>query len=241
MLHKTRGIVLHSIKYSESSLIVKAYTETFGLQSYLLKGIRSPKAKTKPALFQPLTLLDMVVYHKEKSSLHPVKEVRLAVPTHSTSSDIRKSSIALFLAELIYRTIREEETNISLFDFLWNSFIQLNETEEYIASFHILFSIKLCRFLGFQPQGNRSEYNRFFHLREGLFHPFYSSPDDCLDEEQSTRFFQLIKTEMDQLSLLSFPAKVRSDLLDKILLYYRFHLPGFKEIRSHDVLRTVLS
>nr|MBC8458136.1 DNA repair protein RecO [Deltaproteobacteria bacterium] len=103
MLYKTRGIVLHSVKYSESSLIVKVYTEIFGLQSYLLKGIRSQKAKTKPALFQSLSLLDMVVYHKEKSSLHPVKEVRLAAPTHSISSDIRKSSIALFLAELIYR------------------------------------------------------------------------------------------------------------------------------------------
>lgn len=241
MLYKTRGIVLHSIKYSESSLIVKAYTEEFGLQSYLLKGIRNQKSKTGPALFQPLTLLEMVVYHKEKSSLHPVKEVRLAVPTHSISSDIRKSCISLFLAELIYRTIREEETNTSLFDFLWTGFIQLDETVEDVSSFHLLFSVKLCRFLGFQPQGNRTDYHRFFHLREGSFSPLFTSPEECLDEEQSARFFQLIKTDMDQLSLIDFPAKVRSDLLDKVLLFYRFHLPGFKEIRSREVLRTVLS
>ncbi|MBL7137294.1 MAG: DNA repair protein RecO [Bacteroidales bacterium] len=241
MLYKTRGIVLHSVKYSESSLIVKVYTEIFGLQSYLLKGIRSQKAKTKPALFQSLSLLDMVVYHKEKSSLHPVKEVRLAAPTHSISSDIRKSSIALFLAELIYRTIREEEANTALFEFLWNGFILLDAVEEPFSNFHLLFAIKLSRYLGFKPQGNRSEYNRFFHLREGSFHPLYSSPDACLDEQESAWFFQLIKTDLDQLSQLSFPAKVRSNLLDKILLYYRFHLPGFKEIRSHEILHTVLS
>ncbi|MFC2102076.1 DNA repair protein RecO [Bacteroidota bacterium] len=241
MLHKTRGIVLHSFKYSESSLIVKAFTESFGLQSYMLKGVRSQKAKNKPALFQPLTLLELVVYHKEKTSLHPVKEVRLAIPTHSTASDIRKSSIALFLAELIYRSIREEETNSHLFEFLWNGFIQLDETEDAIADFHLLFSMKLCRFLGFQPQENHSEYNRFFHLREGFFHPLYSSSEDCLDEEQSKWFLKLIKTEMHQLSSLAFPSKIRSILLDKVLLYYRFHLTGFSEIRSREVLRTVLS
>ncbi|NQV03104.1 MAG: DNA repair protein RecO [Bacteroidia bacterium] len=241
MLHKTRGIVLHSLKYSESSLIVKVYTEVFGLQSYLLKGIRSQKAKTKPALFQPLTLLDLVVYHKEKSTLHSVKEVRLAIPTHSTSSDIRKSSIALFLAELIYRTLHEEETNTALFEFLWNGFIMLDTVEEHFSNFHLLFAIKLCRFLGFQPQGNHSDYNRYFHLREGSFHPLYASPDECLDEQQSTWFFQLQKTDLDQLALFSLPSKARSDMLDKILLYYRFHLPGFKEIRSHEILRTVLS
>jgi len=241
MLYKTRGIVLHSVKYSESSLIVKVYTETFGLQSYLLKGIRSPKAKTRSALFQPLTLLDLVVYHKEKSSLHPVKEVRLSIPTHSTSSDIRKSSIALFLAELIYRTIREEETNKVLFEFLWNGFILLDTTEEPVSNFHLLFAVKLCRFLGFQPQDNLSELNRYFHLREGVFHSLFSSPDDCLDEQQSNWFFQLIKTELEQYSQLSFPANVRSILLEKILLYYRLHLHGFKEIRSHEILHTVLS
>ncbi|MBN1198517.1 MAG: DNA repair protein RecO [Bacteroidales bacterium] len=241
MLHKTRGIALHSIKYAESSLIVKAYTETFGLQSYILKGIRSQKSKIKPSLFQPLTLLDLVVYYKEKSSIHPVKEVSLAVPTHSTTTDIRKSSIALFLAELIYRTIREEEANASLFDFLWNSIILLDTTDEQVATFHLLFSVKLCRFLGFQPQGNRSDERRFFHLQEGSFYPLYSSPDQCLDEDQSRWFSQLIQTEMNQVALLSFPSKVRSDLLDKILLYYRFHLSGFNRIRSREVLHTVLS
>jgi len=240
MLYKTRGIALHSVKYAESSLIVKTYTETFGLQSYILKGIRGKKSNIKSALFQPLTLLDMVVYHREKSSIHPVKEVMLAVPTHSTTSDIRKSSIALFLSELIYRAIREEEANDSLFEFLWNSIILLDTTDKGIAGFHLLFSVKLCHFLGFRPQGNRNETNRFFNLQEGMFHPIFSA-SHCLNEEQSRWFDQLINTEMTQLSRLVFPAGMRVELLDKVLLYYRYHLPGFSGIRSREILHTVLS
>jgi len=240
MLYKTRGIALHSVKYAESSLIIKTYTETFGLQSYILKGIRGKKSNIKSALFQPLTLLDMVVYHREKSSIHPVKEVMLAVPTHSTTSDIRKSSIALFLSELIYRAIREEEANDSLFEFLWNSIILLDTTDKGIAGFHLLFSVKLCHFLGFRPQGNRNETNRFFNLQEGMFPPIFSA-SHCLNEEQSRWFDQLINTEMTQLSRLVFPAGMRVELLDKVLLYYRYHLPGFSGIRSREILHTVLS
>jgi len=241
MLYKTRGIVLHSIKYSETSLIVKVYTETFGLQSYLLKGARSSKSKTRPVLFQPLTLLDLVVYHKEKSTLHSIKEVKLAVHFYSITSDIRKSSIVLFLAELIYKSIREEEPNSALFEFLWHSLLLLDTIEEPFSSFHLLFAIKLCRYLGFQPQQNRSEYNRFFHLREGLFQPVFNSPDDSLDETQSSWLFRLMKTDLDQLSLLNIPAKIRNPLLEKILLYYQVHLPGRIEFRSQEVLHTVFA
>ncbi|MBC8314229.1 MAG: DNA repair protein RecO [Bacteroidetes bacterium] len=241
MLYKTRGIVLHSIKYSETSLIVKAYTETFGLQSYLLKGARSPKSKIRPVLFQPLTLLDLVVYNKEKSTLHSIKEVKPAAHFHSIPSDIRKSSIVLFLAELIYKSIREEEPNSALFEFLWHSLLLLENIEEPFSSFHLLFAIKLSRYLGFQPQQNRSEYNRFFHLREGSFQSVFNTHDDCMDETQSVWLFRLMKTDLDQLSLLNIPAKIRNPLLDKILVYYQSHLPGRITFRSHEVLHTVLA
>ena len=241
MLYKTLGIVLHTVKYSETSLIVKIYTETFGLQSYLLKGARSSKSKTRPVLFQQLTLLDLVVYHKEKTTLHSIKEVKLAAHFHSISSDIRKSCIVLFLAELIYKSIREEESNSELFEFLWHSLLLLDTIEEPFSSFHLLFAIKLCRYLGFQPQQNRSDYDRFFNLHEGLFQSVFNSPDECLDETQSSWFFRLLKTDLDQLSLLNIPAKIRNPLLDKILFYYQYHLPGKITFRSHEILHTVLS
>ena len=241
MLYKTRGIVLHSVKYSETSLIVKIYTETFGLQSYLLKGARSSKSKIRPVLFQPLTLLDLVVYHKEKSTLHSIKEVRLAAHSHSISSDIRKSSIVLFLAELIYKSIREEEPNEALFEFMWHSLLLLDTVEEPFSSFHLLFAIKLCRYLGFQPRPDWSDLNRFFNLREGSFQSVFNSSDECLDETQSSWFFRLMKADLEQLSLLNIPANIRNTLLEKILLYYQCHLPGKITFRSHEILHTVLS
>ena len=109
MLQKTRGIVLHSVTYSETSLVVKIYTEAFGLQSYLLKGAKGKRSSFRPVFFQPLNLLDAVVYKNEKTALQSMKEVQLAHPFRSIPFDIRKSSIALFLNEILYKSIREEE------------------------------------------------------------------------------------------------------------------------------------
>lgn len=241
MLHKTRGIVLHTVNYSETSLIAKIYTEAFGLQSYILKGIHNQHAKIRPALFRSFSLLELVAYHRENRTLHPVKEVRIAVPLFAIFNDIRKSSIALFLTELIYRAIREEEANAALFEFLWDGVIRLESIEEPLSCFHLVFAIRLSRYMGFHPQGNRNDANRFFNLREGTFHPLYYSPEECLDESQSEWFFKLIKADLDNLRHFSVPGNIRAVLLDKILAYYRLHLPGFKEIRSHQILHTVLA
>ena len=126
MLHKTRGIALHTVKFSETSIIAKIYTELFGLQSYLIKGIRKQHSRIKPGLFQPLTILDLTVYHKETGSLQSLKEVHNLYPYQSLPFDIMKSSIALFMNELIYKSIREEEPNQELFDFLFDACIDLD-------------------------------------------------------------------------------------------------------------------
>lgn len=241
MLHKTRGIVLHTVNFSETSLIAKIYTEAFGLQSYILKGIRTPRANMRPALFQPFSLLEMVVYRKENRTLHPVKEVRIARPLFAIHSDIRKSSIALFLTELIYRSIREEEADPSLFDFIWDSVVMLESTGEPVSCFHLVFAVKFSRFLGFHPQGNMNDTNRFFHLREGIFHSSFLSAEECLDESESSWFFRLIGTDLDHLHHLTVPGNFRAILLDKILAYYRYHIHGFREIHSHEILHTVLA
>ena len=147
MLHSTRGIVFHTIKYSETSIIVKIYTGLFGIQSYLIKGIRKSKSKSRAGLFQPMTLLDLVVYHRERHSLQSVKEVTLAHPFKTLPFDIRKSSIALFINELIYKAIREEEANPDLFRFLWQTILTLDSTEEGVSSFHISFTVQLMHHL----------------------------------------------------------------------------------------------
>ena len=192
MLHSTKGIVFHSLKYSETSVIVKIYTEIFGIQSYLLKGIRNSKSKIKPGLFQSMTLLDLVVYHKEKQSLQSVKEVHLAHPFKTIPFDIRKSSVTLFINELVYKSIREEESNPGLFEFLWNTCLELDETEESVNCFHLHFAMQLMHHLGIFPQNNHSGQCQVFNMREGLFQSSIPGHQHYLDPVNSLLFHNLI-------------------------------------------------
>jgi len=240
MLHQTKGIVLHSIKYSETSVIVKIYTELFGLQSYLVKGSRSPKSKMKPGLFQPLTLLDMIVYHRESKTLQSVKEIHLGYPYHSIPFDIRKSSIALFINELLYKSIREEETNPSLFEYLWNSCLLL-DSEETVGIFHLAFMVHLTHFLGIMPQLNFSTSEPVFNLLEGHFQSNKPEHKYYLDDEQSRTLFSILLTPIGEQASLHLKTVLRNQLLEAMIFYFQTHLPGFKDLRSHVVLHTVLT
>lgn len=240
MLHQTRGIALHATKYSETSSVVKIYTELFGLQSYLVKGTRKQHARMKPGLFQPLTLLDLVVYHKEKTSLQTLKEAHYAHSYQSLPFDIRKSSIALFINELTYKTIHEEEPHPELFSFLYDTCLQLDSSMENIALFHLIFSLHLTRYLGCMPQLNCSERTPIFNLREGTFQGIVPEHRDYLDAEMSHLFYQLLMTTEHETASVHISAKKRDSLLEAILVYYRLHVAGFREIQSHHVLHTVL-
>ncbi len=254
MLHSTRGIVFHSVKYSETSVIVKIYTELFGIQSYIFKGIHRAGSKIKPALFQSLTLLDLEVNHREKQSIQHAREIRLALPYQSIPFDIRKSSLALFINELVYKTIREEEANPALFEFLWASCRELDTTAIPVSAFHLFFALHFCHYLGIFPLANYSEKLPWFNLREGQFqatvpgHPHYLEPGkgklfnallaECNREEdengepaawRNSEIFAALRAE------------TRNELLETILLYYRLHLPGFMGLQSHHILHDVLA
>jgi len=248
MLHKTRGIVLHTVKFSETSIIAKIYTELFGLQSYLIKGIRKQHSRIKPGLFQPLTILDLTVYHKETGSLQSLKEVHNLYPYQSLPFDIMKSSIALFMNELIYKSIREEEPNQELFDFLFDTCIDLDSTKSNITFFPLFFSLKLTKFLGFIPHVDNSPGKEIFNLKDGIFqenppaHRYYLRPplSTLLKELVSS-----IQTSLQESTLTveqkTETLKARNELLENILLYYKLHLPDFRGIRSHQILHTILA
>lgn len=241
MLIKTKGIVLHSLKYSETSIIVRIYTEAFGLQSYLFKGIRNPKSKTKAGLFQPLTLLEVVAYSKINTNLHTAKEVRLFQPYLNIPFDIRKSSITLFMNELLYKSIREEETNPELFAYLWKSCLLLDSTEEHLNCFPLVFTAELTRFLGIQPQSGFTEKKQVYNLRESQFQAMIPDNEAYVLPEYGKLFNSLISTEIEKQSGLHFKPAVRRSLLDSLLIYYRIHIPGFKPMNSHHILHSVLS
>ena len=240
MLHSTRGIVFHTVKYSETSLIAKIYTELFGLQSYLIRGIRKQKSKIRPVLLQHLTLVDLVVYHKEKSNLQTIKEIQIAIPYKSIPFDIRKSSLALFINELLYKSIREEETNRKLFDFIWGSCEYLDDTTHSIHYFHLWFMVHLTAFLGFIPQMNYSEQKKIFNMKEGVFQETPPGHEYFMDERSGAFFYQLFTLPTEKDILLNFPLEERNIMVEKILQYYQIHLPGFTGLRAHHILHTVL-
>ena len=161
MLVETKALVLHSIKYNDSSLIAHCYTETLGIQSFMLKGILSAKkGKIRKAHFQPLTLLKLQFQHKNKGGLNFIKELRVEQPYQSIYTSIEKNTIALFLSEVLYKSLREEETNPLLFEYLENAVLWLDSNDA-IANFHLLFLLKLTQFLGFYPNAQESlESNR---------------------------------------------------------------------------------
>ena len=154
MLHSTRGIFLHKINYSESSLIVKIYTEKFGLQSYMLKGAKRKKKQNTVNILQHLALLDMEVYHRPKSNLQKIKEYKLHKPFQSIPYRIQKSTLALFINELIMKTIGGEEAAPELFGFLYDEIDLLDRTDGSVADFHLNFMAKYSSLLGFSPSGD---------------------------------------------------------------------------------------
>jgi len=240
MHHNTRGIVFHQIKYSETSIIAKIYTEQFGLKSYLIRGVRGKKAKIKPGLLQHLSLLDMVVSHKEKSSLHHIKELKSSYSFTSIPFDMVKSSILVFLNEVLFKAIKEEESNPGLLNFIFHGIQVLDLTDQLNSSFHLHFLTQLTRYLGFFPKNNFSNKNSSFNMMEGEF-CFSTDPSNYLAPMPFSKYISdLQNAPFEMNSKFNFSADHRSRLLDIILKYYRLHLPGFGELKSHKVLKEVL-
>ncbi|HAN18266.1 MAG: DNA repair protein RecO [Bacteroidetes bacterium GWC2_33_15] len=239
MIIKTRGIVLHHIKYSETSVIVTVFTENYGRQSFLIKGVRSKKSKIKANILQPLFLLDMEIYYKANRDLQSVKEIQNAFIFSSIPYDLRKSSIAIFIAEILYKTIREQEANKELFDFLYHTIQYLDIKDKGISNFHIYFLIQLTRYLGFYPGNTYLEKDCYFDLKNGSFvqikpvHPFY------MNTEYSKLFSTMIpfSTSQNENEILSYTQ--RMGLLEKILEYYYLHNEGVSNIKSLSVLKEV--
>lgn len=230
MLHKTRGIALNYIRYRETSIIVKIYTEQFGVQSYIVNGVRSSKSKTnRIAFFQPLTLLDLVVYHKSKEqTLHRLSEVKCSVPFKSLPFDFVKSSMAMFITEILVKTLREEERNESLFDFLQDSILELENADGHFENFHLMFMVKLAFYLGFGSETSKE-------IEEQLTENAYPIPTDDRLREALQVFISAPYSYR-----YSLDRRRRNELLDAIIFFYKIHLEGMGEIRSVEVLRELM-
>jgi DNA repair protein RecO (recombination protein O) len=240
MIEKTRGIVLHSIRYGDTSLVVRVFTRSHGMQSYLMQGVRKSKARIRQNLFQPLTRVEMVVYHKEHGGLQRIKEIHCPEPYHSIPYDIIKTSIAIFLAEMLTNALKEADSSPAMFDFVSHALENLDKATGRISEFHLVFMMQLTSFLGFFPASNFDDRNCYFNLKEGTFQAVYHGPEMCLDQEASRHFHQVVQAGFENLEQLHLSAAHRKNLLHNTIDYYRWHLEGLKTFRSHLVLESVL-
>lgn len=237
MLVKTKAIVLSTLKYQEKSLIVKCFTESDGLKIYFVQSaFSSRKSSQKIAYFQPLTILEIEANHKNKGTLEHFKEIKLATSFHSINTNIFKSTIVMFLSEIIHNSIHEEEKNQDLFTFLETALLWL-DTHDEIANFHLILMLEMTKFFGFYPDDSNSDFN-FFDLNEGIFTPFQGT--NCLSEHETHLLKKLINLKFDSNQKL-FAAIERQIILKLLLNFYTIHLDGFKKPKSLDVLKEVFS
>ena len=240
MIEKTRGIFLHAVKYSETSLIASIYTEDYGRQSFIINGIHGKNSTVRAAVFQPLYLLDLEIYYKSGREIHRIKNARISFPYSNIPFDIRKSTQVLFLAEVLYKCLREEEPNIELFDFLYHSLTLLDLTEAGISNFHIWFLFKLTRFLGFSPNREDAEICNFFDLQTARFVSHEPLHSQFTDKHLTILFTRLFNIDSSSIENLDYTQHERRLILEKLLEFYHIHLGNLGEFKSLEVLKEVL-
>ena len=245
VLHKTKGIVLRTTKYGETSLIVQIYTEQFGIQTYLLQGVRSSSIKrsSQSNYFQPGAILDLVVYHHEQKSLQRIKEYKWAHLYESLLFDVIKNSILLFIIELISKTIKQPESNPDLFAFLEEGFMWLDKHSiEKSASFPIYLSIHLSSFLGFQILANNKAEDHIFHISEGKFSE-EASVNSIFFEGESVILLKELMNVMhpDDLTEIPLNRKHRQEILEMMEAYYKAHIPEFGHMKTLPILKQILN
>ncbi len=237
MLAKTQAIVLHSLKYGETRIIVDMFTRRFGRLSFIVNIPKSSKSKVKKQFFQPLTLLEIEVDVRPKVQLQKLSDVRLATPFQSIPFHSHKLAISLFVAEFLYYALRSEQRNEFLYDYLENSILWLDGQNDRFANFHLVFLMRLSRFLGFYPNLDDYKTGDYFDLRESVF---LSSPPvhrDFLFPEEAEKVQLMMRMDYPTMHLFRMSHQERNRLLEVSLKYYRLHLPDFPEMKSVGVLQ----
>ena len=233
MLVKTKAIVISALKFQEKSLIVKCFTLSSGLKSYFVRdAFSNRKTSQKIAYFQPFSILEIEAVHKNKGTLENLKEIKTAVPFQTIHTDIVKSTIVMFLSEMLHYSIQEEEKNESLFEFLESALIWFDHHDE-VSNFHLILLLEATKYLGFYPDVSEIDLP-FFEMNDGVFTLFHGI--NALTEHETNLFKKLIDLKFDNDQRV-FHVVERQVLLKVLIEYYSFHLEGFKRPKSLDVLR----
>jgi DNA repair protein RecO (recombination protein O) len=244
-LHKTKGIVLRVTKYGETSLIALIYTEQFGIQSYLIQGVRNGGVKKayQANYFQPGALLDLVVYHHEQKTLQRIKEYKWYYVYCSLMQDVIKNSILLYIIEVATKTIKQPETNPDLFAFMEECIIWLDkcDTSE-AANFPIYFNLHFSSFFGFQMMNDSNEKNNVLDLVNGKFLSEIAHHSQCYKGDVIPLLKELIRVmHPDELTEISLNRTKRQEMLDLLEKYYSIHLPEFGKLKTLPIIKQLMN
>jgi DNA repair protein RecO (recombination protein O) len=236
MLQKTQGIVLHTLKYTDSKNIVTVFTRLSGRMSYVVYRSNGKKSACRSAHLQPLSVLSVSAENRSNRDLQYLKEISIAKPFREIYFHYEKNAVAFFIAELLNKTIRQTGEDVRLYDFLENAVFSLDECGKGLANFHLIFLIKLSKYLGIEPNADVENF-RYFDLQNGIF-VFERPPHgNYLSEEMTRLLFDLMRTDVEQTDQLALNREKRNRLLDALMDYYRIHLPDFGKMLSVEVLR----
>jgi DNA repair protein RecO (recombination protein O) len=241
MLHKTKGIVLHYVKYGDSSIIAYIYTDIFGRQAFIVNGVRSKKSGIRLNYFQPLSILELDVYYRPNRDIQRIKDLKIFVMLHTIHNNIVKSTVALFIAEILYKTLREVEPNKPLFDFIYNSIQILDLKNEGIENYHLVFLLMLSRYLGISPVIEDNKIIEFNNIKQQSLFKNDRGISLILTEEEKRALTHIYNYSFNNLEKIKLGNNVRSSLLSKFVEYFKIHLEGIGNIKSLAVLKEVFS
>lgn len=243
MTHKTKGIVLRTIKYGETSVVVTIFTELFGVQTYMVNGVRtSKKSSAKANHFQPGAILDLIVYHNDLQTMQRIKEFKWDFLYQQVLSDVIKNSVALYMVELLQKCLHQPEQNTALFYFCEDVLIQLDAANKAVtANMALYFSLHLTHFFGFKMNDDYDTDLQVLDFKEGSFVAEQPTHPDFIEGEQAIITSQLLKV-MQPFELEDI--KLHHDTRRKLLLhyqdYYALHIPDFGQMKTLAILHEVL-
>ena len=237
MLKKSRGIIVHHTRFGENSMVVNIYTEEWGMRAFILQ--KSNKKENKSALVQGLSLVELVAYFKDQRDVQRISELRAQPVLHSIHADMQKSTITLFITELLYRSLKEESSNPELFSFLHHSILILDHLNESVAQYHLYFMIQLSKYLGFYPNGIYSNETPYFNLLDGNY-TGSSSTEYSIPSHLAKYLYQLSGSSYENFYKIAADTELRWQMLETLVKYYELHHTRGKSIQSHYVLKEVL-
>jgi len=241
MIDSTKAIVLHQIKYSDSGIVAQLYTRKFGRQSCLIRGMRNKKSGKHNVFFQPMSILELILYHKESRGMQVMKDFSVSYSPSDIYSNVKKGSVAIFLGEVLTSVLREESANEGLFDFIEDSVVYFDGFREDFANFHLAFLAGLSSYLGFEPHPKAFREKSYFDMLNGAFVTLPPGHGYYVNAEISDILAAFFSTSYEKINNIILTGSLRNEVLETFVKYYSLHLPGLKKMKSLEVLKEVFS